>query len=136
DRIRQMIIQPRLDLAHELAKAQHDAKLIGLDAEEAGKSPQRDGNKRNERDAAAAEIARHQATQLVLAAAQEVFEIGRPRPPGRLRPRAPRSPRPGTPRAAGLVVPRHQLSPRTPALRRHALWGLIGERAAPYNAQL
>src|SRR5580693_7520535 len=123
-----MIIQPRLDLAHELAETQYHAEFIGLDAEEAGKPPQRDGNERNERDAAAAEVARHQGAQLVLAAAQKVFEIGRPRPP--------RSPRPGTPRAAGLVVPRHQLSPRTPAQRRHALWGVIGERTGPYNAQL
>ena len=75
-----MIVQARLHLAHELAEAQHHAELIGLDAEEAGKSPQRDGNERNKRDAAAAEIARHQGAQLVLAAAQEFFEIGRPRP--------------------------------------------------------
>ncbi len=49
DRIGQMIIQPRLDLAHELAEPQHHAKLIGLDAEEAGKTPQRNGRERNQR---------------------------------------------------------------------------------------
>ena len=36
DRIRQMIVEAGLDLADFLAEAQHDADLVGLDAEEAG----------------------------------------------------------------------------------------------------
>ena len=91
-----MIVQTRLDLAHEFAEAQHHAELVGFDAEEAGKPPQHDGGERNQRDAAATEIARHEAAQLVLAAAQEFFEIGRPRPCGDCgpEPHGPRDPNP------------------------------------------
>jgi hypothetical protein len=59
DRIGQMIIQPRLHLAHELAEAEHDTELIGLDAEEPGKAPQHDRGNRDQGEAAAAEIAAH-----------------------------------------------------------------------------
>ena len=99
DRIGQMIVQAGLHLADELAEAQHHAEFVGLDAEEAGQAPQRDERQRDQRDAAAAEIARQQAAQLVLAAAQEFFEIGRLRP---LRccgpePHGPRDPEPHGP---------------------------------------
>ena len=99
DRIGQMIVQPRLHLADELAEAQHDAELVGLDAEEAGKAPQRDRHQRDQRDAAAAEIARQQAAQPVLAAAQEFFQIGRPRAAGGCgpEPQGPRGPEPHGP---------------------------------------
>ena len=73
-----MIVQSRLHLAGELAEAQHHAELIGLDAEEAGKAPEHDSDQRNQRDAAAAEIAGQKAAQPVLAPAQKFFEIGRP----------------------------------------------------------
>ena len=75
-----MIIQARLDFARHLAEAQHDAEFVRLDAEEAGKAPQHDGAERQQRKAAAAEIAaRQHAAQLVLAAAQNLFQIGRRR---------------------------------------------------------
>ena len=97
DRIGQVIVQARLHLADELAEPQHDAELVGLDAEEAGKAPEHDRRQRDQRDAAAAEIAGQQAAQPVLAPAQEFLEIGRLRPARRLRPRAPGSPRPRPP---------------------------------------
>ena len=130
-----MVIEAGLHLAHELAEAQHYADFIRLDFEKAGKAPQRHDRQRDQRNAAAAEIARQQGAQPVLAAAQEFFEVGR-LGPLRLRPRAPRSTRSRTPRAPGLVAPRHYDTPRP---RRHSpawLAGYIGERPAPYNAQL
>ncbi len=89
DRIRQVIIEARLHLAHELAEPQHHAQFVRLDAEEAGKAPQHHGGERDQREAAAAEIARQHGAQLVLAPAQQFFEIGRARP-RRLWPGAPR----------------------------------------------
>ena len=91
-----MIVEARLHVAHEFAEAQHDAEFVGLDAEEAGKAPQRDRGQRDQRDAAAAEIARQQAAQPVLAAAQEFFEIGRLRAPAVAAPspRVPAAPNP------------------------------------------
>ena len=86
DRIGQVIVQPRHHLARELAEPQHDAELIGLDPEEAGKAPEYDYRQRDQRDAAAAEIAGQQAAQPVLALAQQFLEIGRLRPARRLRP--------------------------------------------------
>ena len=77
DRIGQVIIQPRLRFAHEFAEAEHHAKLIGLDPEKAGKTPQHDSGHRDQGETAAAEIAGHQPAQAVLATAQEFFEIGR-----------------------------------------------------------
>ena len=46
DRIRQVVIQAGLHLAHFLAEAQHDAELVRLDPEEAGEAPQRDRRQR------------------------------------------------------------------------------------------
>jgi hypothetical protein len=74
-----VIVKPRLHFALVFAEAQDDAKLIGLDAEEAGKTPQRHGDERNQRNAAAAEISRQKTTQLVLRAAEEFFQIRRTR---------------------------------------------------------
>ncbi len=48
DRIWQMIVEARLDLADFLAEAEHDANLVGLDPEEAGHPPQHDGAKREQ----------------------------------------------------------------------------------------
>ena len=76
-----MIVQARLHRAHMLAEAQHDAEFFGLDAEESGQSPDHQRDEQDDRDAHAAEIAAgQQLLQPVLAAAQKVFEIGRPRP--------------------------------------------------------
>src|SRR5258708_12469221 len=106
-----MIIQARLHRAHMLAKAQHDTELFGLDAENSGQSPDRQGADQNQRDTQAAEIAaRQQLLQPVLSAAQKVFEIGRPWP-DRLRSRAPRPFRTRAPGASALILPRHRQSP-------------------------
>ena len=89
DRIGQMIVQAGLGVAHILAEAQHDAEFFGLHPIEAGQSPDRHGAQQDQRDADAAEIAAgQQLLQPVLAAAQKVFKIGRPRP-HRLRAGAP-----------------------------------------------
>src|SRR5262249_18438561 len=77
-----------------------------LDAEEPGESPQDDRRQREQREAAAAEIAGHESAQPVLAAPQKFFEIGG---------RAPRAPPPPAPRGA---VPRPELSPPPPTLPR------------------
>ena len=53
-----MVVEARLDLADFLAEAQHDADLVGLDAEEAGHAPQHDGAEREQRKAAAADDCR------------------------------------------------------------------------------
>ena len=108
DRIWQMVVQARLDLAYCLAEAQHNAQLIRLDPEKAGKTPKRDHAKHYESETASAEIAaRQHAPQFVLAATQDFLQIGRRRP-GRLRPGAPwalatAAPRPPT----ALIGPRH-----------------------------
>ena len=103
-----MVVQARLHLAHFLAEAQHHAEFIRLDPEEAGKTPKRDRRKREQRKAAAAEIAaRQKAAQFVLAAAQDFLEIRRRRP-GRLRSGAPRPLAARTPWAtATLIGPWH-----------------------------
>ena len=88
----------------------------------------------------AAEIAaRQHGAQLVLAAPQQFFEIGRRRA-GRLRPRAPRAlarPAPRSPGPAALIAPRHGLSPRCAGARaaaRCSVAGVIGEASPRYNA--
>ena len=108
DRIWQMVVQARLDLAYCLAEAQHNAQFVRLDPEKAGKSPKRQHAKRDESEAASAEIAAGQhAPQFVLAAAQDFLEIGRRRP-RRLRPGAPRALAAAAPRpSAALIGPRH-----------------------------
>src|SRR6185312_12035096 len=114
--IRQVIVKARLNLADLLAEAQHDADLVRLDAEEAGDAPQHDGAERDQRKAAAAEIAaRQHAPQLVLAPAQQLLEVRRRRT-RRLRPGAPRplaSAR--SPGPAALIAPWHEIPPRRPA---------------------
>src|SRR5947209_5949260 len=104
-----MIIEARLGIAAVFAKAQHDAELIRLDAEEARKAPHHDRGKRDQQDTASAEIAAGQhAFELVLAAAQQLFQIRR-RWAGRLRPRAPGAL--GASRApwsAALIAPWHR----------------------------
>jgi hypothetical protein len=77
DRIGQVVVEAGLHFTLELAEPQHHAELVGLDAEESGKAPQRDGGERNQRDAAAAEIARQQAAQPILAAAEKLLKVGR-----------------------------------------------------------
>ena len=74
----------------------------------------------------------------VLAAAQKIFKIGRPRP-RRLRAGAPWPLRTGAPRASALILPRHRQSPpraeaKAPGLTTSHLHGLIGDRPGPYNA--
>ena len=71
DRIGQMIVEAGLHLADEFAEPQHYAELVGLDAEESGKAPQCDGGERDQRNAAAAEIARQETAQHALAAAEK-----------------------------------------------------------------
>ena len=42
DRIRQVVVQARLHLAHRLPETQNDADLVGADAEETGEAPERE----------------------------------------------------------------------------------------------
>jgi hypothetical protein len=85
-----MIVQARLHGAHMLAEAQHHAEFFGLHAEEARQAPDRQRADQDQRDAHAAEMAaRQQLLHPVLAAAQQVFKVRRPRP-DRLRALAPR----------------------------------------------
>src|SRR4029077_9032432 len=94
--------------AHMLAEAQHDAEFFGLDAEEAGQAPDRQRADHDQRDPHAAEVtAGQQLLQPVLAAAQEVLKVRRPRP-DRLRTGAPWSFRTRAPGAPALILPRHQ----------------------------
>src|SRR4029077_17905296 len=46
DRIRQMVVEARLDLADFLAEAEHDTHLVRLDTEKTGNAPQHDGAER------------------------------------------------------------------------------------------
>ena len=81
-----MIIQAGVNGAHVLAEAQHDAEFFRLHAEESGQSPDRQRTDQDQCDAHAAEMAaRQKLLQLVLAAPQEVLQIGWPRS-DRLRP--------------------------------------------------
>jgi hypothetical protein len=113
DRIRQVIVQSRLHLAHVFAEAQHHAELVGIDAEKAGKAPDRDRGEHNQAQALAAETtARQHGAQPILAAAQKFLEVWRCRA-GRLLARAPRAfASSRSPGAAALIAPRHRLSPR------------------------
>src|SRR5260370_21118991 len=97
-----MVAKTRLGVAHVLAEAKHHAELIGVHPEESGKSPDGDRGENDQADPFAAEVtARQHGAQLVLAAAQKLFEIGRR---WVLAPRAPRS--------AALIAPRHRITPR------------------------
>src|SRR5262245_59439597 len=90
-----------------LAEAQHHAEFFGLYAEEAREAPDRQRADQDQRDAHAAEMAaRQQLLHLVLAAAQQIFKVRRPRP-DRLRTLAPRPFRTRAPGAPALIFPRH-----------------------------
>src|SRR5262245_21377917 len=108
DRIWQMVAQARLDLAHFLAEAQHDAQLIRLDAGKSGESPERDYTKKDESETASAKIAAGQhPPQFVLAATEDFLQIRRRRP-GRLRPGTPGALATAAPGPiAALIGPRH-----------------------------
>jgi hypothetical protein len=70
DRIRQVIVQSRLHLAHVFAEAQHHAELVGLDAKEARKAPDRHRGQHDQAQALGAEAAaRKHRAQPVLATA-------------------------------------------------------------------
>ncbi len=72
-----MIIEAGFRVAHVFAETQHDAELVRIDAEKAGKSPDRDCRKHQHAESSAAEVpTRRYVAQLVLAAPQELFEIG------------------------------------------------------------
>ncbi len=91
DRVRQVIVEAWLGVAHVLAEAQHHAELVRIDPEEAGEAPDRQRRQHDQGEPLAAEAAAGQhGPQLVLAAAQELFKIGWRRA-RLLRPRAPRA---------------------------------------------
>ena len=107
DRIGPAEIQAGRKLADIFAESQHDAELVGVDPHgEAEKADQRDqhhGEQHGERAAHAA--ARHGLAQPVLAAAQDLFEVGLlagagPRAPGPTAAAFPTA-------AAALIAPRH-----------------------------
>ena len=86
DRIGPAEVEAGRQLAHILAEAQHDAELVGIDAHgEAEKADQRDQHRGDQhRERAAHAAARHGLAQAVLAAAQNLFEVGLlAGPPGR-----------------------------------------------------
>ena len=73
-----MIIEPGLGRAVVGAKAQHDPDLVGQHTIEAACQPDHEDGEDDDGDpGAGAEPARHQAPDPVLAAPQQVFEIGR-----------------------------------------------------------
>src|SRR5450432_3355329 len=103
-----MVVQSGLGVADILAEAKHDAEFFGLHAIKSGHAPDRQRADQKQRDADAAEIpARQQLLQPVLATAQKVFKIGRPRP-DRLRAGAPRPFWARAPWASALILPRHR----------------------------
>src|ERR1019366_3463201 len=105
DRIGHMEVEAGLGVAHVFAEAQHDAEFVRMDPEEPGKPPDHHRDKGDQGYPLAAEItARQYRTQPLLAAAQELLEIGR------LRTLAPHAPRP-----AVLIVPFHPMSSRSTA---------------------
>src|SRR5262245_62616940 len=110
-----------------LAEAQHHAKLFGLHAEEAGKAPDRQRAEQDHRDAHAAEMAaRQELLHLVLAAAQQIFEVRRPRP-DRLRTLAPWPFRTRAPGASALIFPRHSNLSSAGLARSQTQPGFIGD---------
>src|SRR4029079_13312160 len=78
DRIGPAEVQTGRKLADILAKSKHDAELVGIDANgEAEKADRRDQHRADQqREWAAHAAARHGLTQPVLAAAQDLFEVG------------------------------------------------------------
>ena len=138
DRIRQMIVQARLDLADVLAEAQHDADLVRLDAEEAGHAPQHDRAERDQRKAAAAQLPPGSTLRACpgCGAANPRGQAASVRTIAARSPKAPstaaRSPGP-----AALIAPWHEISPRRPATCRQSvlLVRVIWEPSAPYNAR-
>src|SRR5262249_4594203 len=129
DRIGQMIIEAWLRELRELAEAQHHSLLVGLHAVEAGEHPECDRGDNQEHAAPAAERAAWQdALQAILAAADQLFEIGRGRA-ARLRTGTPGAAGPAAPRSAALVLPRHNgVSPARARVRR-------GYRVVPPSVQ-
>jgi hypothetical protein len=68
-----------------LAEPQDDAKLIRLDAKETGETPKHDRSESQQRKPLPAQVSTGQdRAQLILAAPQQIFEVGRRRT-GRLR---------------------------------------------------
>ena len=138
DRIGQMIVEPRLHLAHELAEAQHHADFIGLDAGRSRKSP-------TARSAASAISAMPRPPRLP---GSRPRNLSWPRRRNSSRsggfgpcdcgpePHGPRGPEPhGRRRRIGCSTASN-LSSDAGAAGRPRLRGVIGERTAPYNAQL
>src|SRR5262249_50921985 len=138
ERIGPVIVEAGLGIAVECAEPQHDAVFVGVDAINAPGKPGQDRRAKNQDDPLAAQIAAGQhGAQLVLAAPQKLFEIGRRRAARRLRPRAPWAFAAATrsPRAAALIAPRHSIfSSLAGAGRRARLAAVIGEASARYNA--
>src|SRR6202040_1942310 len=136
-RIRQGIIQSGIGIPGVLAEAEHDAPLIGLDLEEAGDGPEHEHGERDQHEAFAAEPAGQHGPELVLAAPQQLLEVGRRRS-ARLRAGAPRPLGARTPGSAALITPRHGISPQA---RRPVVAGqrprpaVIGEPSSAYNAR-
>ena len=108
DRIGPAEIQAGRELAHIFAEPEHDAELVGVnpngEAEKADESDQHDGGQRQERTAHAP--AGHRLPDAVLAAAQNLFEVGLLA--GAAGTRAPGPAAAAFPAAASaLIAPRH-----------------------------
>src|SRR5258708_3932469 len=114
DRCGDVPAQAGIGALHPLAEAQNHADLVGLHAVEAAGDPQRDRDHHDEADAAArAEAAGQHALHAILAAPQDLFDVGRlpaaepATAAGRTSPRAGTAPAPGT--TATALIPRHVL---------------------------
>ncbi len=114
-----MVIQAGLDLADILAEAQHHAELVGLHAEEAGKSPR--ARRRRAMAMTTPMAPRLPPGQHVCSLSwlrrSKSSRSGGVGPDG-LRSRAPRPLRAGPPRAAALISPRHRNLPWGRSRRR------------------
>ena len=118
DRIREIVVQARLGGAGIAPENQVQADFVGANGVETRRSPKEHGADCERDHALAAHLAAgHHLTQLVLAAPQQFFEVGRrtASAAATLRTATPRTGLLGTPgspaTAATLIAPRHSVFP-------------------------
>ena len=129
-----MVVQPRRRFANLRAETQHNAILVGVHAIDTGRQPDQAGRQDRQDDALSPKApARQHSAELVLAAPQELFEVGRGGAAGWRLTGAPGALAAGPPATAALIAPRHGMSPR-PLARRGQCPAVIGEAPPGYNA--